>query len=122
GSKMATLWLGLHAKLGIVDRRLTKRPTMTFGYGSKQYGMGQQLADYLRGHDQWLTIKEHFSRSDFPDSKTRACIGEASGYISELIWAALASTVDKAFSGMLWMQRAAQGITRQNHLVRWTVP
>ena len=32
---LAALWLSLHEKTGLVDRKFAKRPAMTFFYGSK---------------------------------------------------------------------------------------
>lgn len=41
----ARLWL----QSGLVNRKLTKKPTMTFSYGSRQYGFAEQIAAFIHG-------------------------------------------------------------------------
>lgn len=41
----ARLWL----QSGLVNRKLTKKPTMTFTYGSVQYGFSEQIAAFIHG-------------------------------------------------------------------------
>lgn len=118
---MGLLWLGLHQKTRIVNRKLTKRPTMTFGYGSKRYGFAKQIEEYLRQHPDAKLIGKHFTRSDDP-TRARRAYRDAAIYMSELIWDALQALVSGAFLGMEWMQEVSRGITRQNKSVRWTVP
>src|SRR5690625_2036439 len=54
---LAKLWL----TSGLVDRELTKRPTMTFGYGSKVFGFTSQITEYLQKDTDWETTEAHFS-------------------------------------------------------------
>lgn len=119
----ALLWLGLHQKCGIISRKLCKRPTMTFGYGSKKFGFAAQIAEYLREGVAGMTfdqIKDHFAREE--DGKRKEGLVAASRTMSRLIWTALGETVVSAFAGMDWMQKASRGITKQNQCVEWTVP
>jgi Mitochondrial DNA-directed RNA polymerase len=116
------LWL----TSGLVTRKLTKRPTMTFGYGSKRFGFRSQLIDYLRKHDDAEKIKEHFGtmtvKTEDGETKEFSAIPQACGYMSGLIWDALGGTVVAAYEGMAWMQKAARKVAALNKPVKWTVP
>lgn len=114
---IAMRWLGLHTKLGLVNRKLCKRPTMTFGYGSKKYGFSNQLKEYLRGLPEREEIEEQFTDKD---GKLR--IGKACDLMSGLIWEALRDVIVSAFDGMAWLQKATRGISSENKPVVWTVP
>jgi DNA-directed RNA polymerase len=116
-SELSSLWLGLHAEIGLVSRKLTKRPTMTFGYGSKRYGFKEQLMEYLRHHEDSKLI-----RSRFTNDKGESLLGPACGYMGDLIWDALRDEVVAAFDGMAWMQEAVKGIAGADKAVQWTVP
>jgi Autographiviridae RNA polymerase len=120
GNEVAALWLGLHAKIGIVDRKLTKRPTMTFGYGSKQFGFNEQIAEYVKAHADYPVIAAHFTREE--DEVARSVLLASYNLMARMVWLALSETVVAAFAGMDWMQRATRGITVENQQVEWTVP
>ncbi len=119
---MALRWL----QSDLVTRKLTKRPTMTFGYGSKRFGFRAQLIDYLRKHDDVETIKEHFGtvtvKTEDGETKEFSALPQACGYMSGLIWDALSQTTVAAYEGMAWMQRAARKVAALNKPVQWTVP
>jgi DNA-directed RNA polymerase, mitochondrial len=102
---------------GLVTRKLTKRPTMTFGYGSKKYGFREQLHEYLKGLDNW-----HELQGLFVDEKGEPNIRPVCGLLSELIMQALHDTVVAAFDGMAWMQSCAKMIVASGNAVSWTVP
>lgn len=102
---------------GLVTRKLTKRPTMTFGYGSKKYGFKEQLHDYFKGLENWPELQGLFE-----DEKGESTIREVCGLLSELIMQALHDTVVAAFDGMAWMQHCAKEIVSSGNAVSWTVP
>ena len=104
----------------LVNRKLTKRPTMTFGYGSKKYGFQSQLIKYLQELDNWRDIREKFSKPE--GEKVLNQVPAACGYMSGLIWEALAEIVVAASQGMVWMQNAARLITKNKQCVSWKVP
>jgi DNA-directed RNA polymerase len=116
------LWL----QSGLVNRKLTKRPTMTFGYGSKRFGFRAQLIDYLRKHEDSEKIKEHFGtvkvKTESGEVKEFSAIPKACDYMSGLIWDALGGTTVAAYEGMAWMQKAARKVATLNRPVKWTVP
>lgn len=105
----------------LVNRKLTKRPTMTFGYGSKRYGFKMQLKDYLRGLDNWHEVKALFTTQD-ATGKEKSQINAVCGLLAACIWNSLGSVVVKAAEGMKWMQEAARGIVKTSKAVEWIVP
>lgn len=115
---LAAIWL----RSGQVTRKLCKRPTMTFGYGSKRFGFKQQLIDYMMGLDGWKdALKPMFTRPD-AEGVERNMLPVACDLMSGLIWDALREVVVAAFGGMAWMQKAARGVVRSGKCVEWTVP
>jgi DNA-directed RNA polymerase len=119
---LALMWLD--SKL--VDRDLTKKPTMTFAYGSRKWGQGEQIREYLEKHDDWKKIKALFTGGD---DKSKG-MGAAVGLMSELIWNSLRETVVKAGECMDWLRDVAREIAkgtkgkkgRPGKCVTWTVP
>ncbi len=121
---MAALWL----TSGIVDRKLTKRPTMTFGYGSQTFGFTEQLKEYVQSHDDWKgKLKGHF-QEDMVNAETgevelRSNLQPACAYMAKLIWEALETIAVSAFGGMAWMRAAAKVISKDaKKCVSWVVP
>ncbi len=112
---LARRWLAS----GLLSRKLTKRPTMTFGYGSKVFGFQDQLLEFLSTdlRDRWPAIKEHFTIDG------TAQVIQACRLLSRLIWSALQQNVVKAFEGMEWLQACARKVVKHSDTgVRWTVP
>lgn len=100
----------------LVNRKLTKRPTMTFGYGSKKFGFRSQLIEYLLGLEDWQKVKLLFTEDGVSD------IGDACSLMSQLIWDSLRDTVVAAFDGMAWMQAATRVVIQNGKPVYWSVP
>lgn len=115
--EMARLWLSS----GLVNRKLTKRPTMTFGYGSKLFGFSRQLEEYLKGLENWADLEATlFTRVEGNSNKSLvrfACI-----YMASKIWDALGSTVVAAAAGMAWMRKASSIVSKTGRCVEWVVP
>jgi len=111
---LAAKWLAS----GLVTRKLCKRPTMTFVYGSRRFGFREQLSDYLK-HDlersEYLRVRELFTDGTTNELKP-AC-----DLMSEHIWNALRVCAIAAFDGMAWMQKCAGVIARNGHAVEWQV-
>lgn len=112
----ALLWL----QSQLVNRKLCKRPTMTFGYGAKKWGFRDQLLAELKGRDNYPQIKRHFRTVEgevVKDTLPPACT-----YLSEKIDEALGVTVVAAARAMRWLQSYAAQIAADNRPVEWTVP
>ncbi len=116
----AALWLGLHARLNIVDRDLAKRPTMTFVYGSKKYGFNEQIRTYLKTHQDAGSIREHFTF--VKDGVQYSTFNDSTILMAALIWEALNDLVVAAFTGMAWLHGATRGIALRQKPVSWVVP
>lgn len=113
---VALQWLALHTRFGIISRKLTKQPTMTFSYGSKKWGFVKQVRTHLQEHAEYLEIREALADVGL----TRAC-----SEMAEWIWESLQDIVVSAFNSMAWMQEMASGASRRGRYgrsVRWTVP
>lgn len=105
---------------GLVNRRLCKRPTMTFVYGSKRFGFHTQIIEYFNTTDrqgirQLLTFVGE-------DGKERHHMSEAASLLSKLIWDALSEVVSKTPQGMYWLQTAARCIVASGRCVTWQSP
>jgi DNA-directed RNA polymerase, mitochondrial len=125
GNELSARWL----KSQLVNRKLTKRPTMTFGYGSKRFGFQAQLCEYV----QTMGSSSEESKAKYEEVKTLFAVAgesgdaepqivQACGHMSGLIWTALQETVVAASEGMAWLQACARQIVKTGKGVRWTVP
>ena len=111
-SEVAASWL----RSGLLTRSCFKRPTMTYGYGSSQFGFRDQIASdtlrpaykaYQKGEGPW-----HFEDSGF----------KASLYLSKVTQTAVERTVVKAAECMDWLKGVASVVTSEGLPVRWTTP
>lgn len=111
---IAATWL----TSGLVTRKLTKRPTMTFGYGSKMYGFRDQIIAYLSDLETWPEVKIMFTN----EGTGKHVVGEAASLMAELIWEALHELAPASGEAMKWMQTAAGEIVKNGRPVAWRVP
>ena len=107
----ARWWL----KSGLVNRKLCKTPTMTFGYGSKTFGFSQQINEYVRGLPEYPQISATLKEAGLS-------LGYATKFLAAQIWKALGTIVPGAFAGMAWLQRCATMVCRTGEPVEWQVP
>ena len=108
---MAAEWLA-HK----IDRKVTKRATMTLCYGSKQYGWRDQLMeDFMNQYQKEVTLGQR-EQHPFADPK------KASGYMAKKLDVALRKTVKAAVEGMDWLQDTSALLASENKPVVWTTP
>lgn len=94
----------------LINRKLTKRPTMTTPYGLLQYGMRTQILDHLNAlYDGKETP---FGADTFP----------AVAYISDKIQAGIETVVRAAKDTMDFLQSAARAAAVDNKPLKWTNP
>jgi DNA-directed RNA polymerase, mitochondrial len=99
-----------------IDRKVTKRATMTLCYGSKQYGWREQLMeDFMAKYKAQVDLGQ-LDKHPF-DSP-----GKASGYMAKKLDIALRMTVEKALEGMEWLQQVAGLLAQEGHPVIWSSP
>lgn len=115
--KYGTRTLAQHWDMYGIDRSVTKRATMTLAYGSKTRGFAEQLIDdiikpYCDAHDDDDPTAIFNSMNKWSHAM----------YMAKLIWQAVQTTVVAAVSGMAWLQKCAQLVTKQGDVVTWTTP
>lgn len=99
-----------------IDRKVTKRATMTLCYGSKQYGWREQLMeDFMREYEKEVKLGQ---RTEHPFKEPN----KASGYMAKKLDVALRKTVKAAVEGMDWLQETASLLASENKPVIWTTP
>lgn len=106
--EQAAKWL----KYGI-DRKVAKRATMTFVYGSKQKGFADQLLEDIidvEGKGREIFGTEWVDQSP------------AAHYLAKHIMTAVKQTVKAAADAMEWLQKVAGILARHNVPVRWVTP
>jgi DNA-directed RNA polymerase len=113
---LALKWL----QSGLVTRKLTKRPTMTFGYGAKKWGFRDQLFSELKGRADYNVFRVPFRFEE--DGRVKEGMHNACAYLSGAINDALGVTVVAAARAMQWFQTYAAAISRNNEAVEWYVP
>jgi len=99
-----------------IDRKVTKRATMTLCYGSKQYGWREQLMeDFMREYTKEVELG---ARDKHPFAEPN----KASAYMAKKLDVALRKTVKAAVEGMDWLQEVAGLLASENKPVIWTTP
>lgn len=118
GNDIALLWL----KSGLISRKLCKRPTMTFGYGSKKWGFRDQLLAELEKREDYDSAIKPLFTSVGSDGKEKFLLVYACQLLGAIIEDSLGTTVRAASEGMAWLQACAELIAGTNRAVTWTVP
>jgi DNA-directed RNA polymerase, mitochondrial len=99
-----------------IDRKVTKRATMTLCYGSKQYGWREQLIeDFMNQYKKEIAVGK---REVHPFTEP----GKAAGYMAKKLDKALRMTVKAAVEGMDWLQETASLLAKDNKPITWTTP
>jgi DNA-directed RNA polymerase len=99
-----------------IDRKVTKRATMTLCYGSKQYGWREQIIeDFMKEYEKEVQLNK---REKHPFKEP----GKAAGYMAKKLDIALRRTVKAAVEGMDWLQVTASILAAENKPVIWTTP
>lgn len=99
-----------------IDRKVTKRATMTLCYGSKQYGWREQLMeDFMSKYKAQIDLGQ-LDKHPFESP------GKASSYMAKKLDIALRMTVEKALEGMEWLQQVAGLLAQEGQPVIWSSP
>lgn len=108
---LALQWLNFEPGRGCF-----KRPTMTYGYGSREYGFRDQIMNdtlrpayraYQKGEGSWPFDGDGF---------------KASLYMAKVIAQAVDRVVVKAAEAMSWLKETATLISKEGLPIRWTTP
>jgi len=116
GNLLASAWL----QTGFIDRKLCKRPVMTMPYGSKQFGMREQILEVIREK-----IEGGWPGFEAVNQDGELYYGKGwheAGYMAAVIWEAIGKVVVSAREAMDWLQQAA-GLAAKDALpIYWTAP
>lgn len=118
GDPVAQRWLDS----GLIGRGLTKREVMTYSYGSRKYGFGKQLMQYLEEKMGRRQAKDFFLVRGEGEEGQVCNVKKACRYMAAVIEDSLASSVRAAAAGMDWFQGCARVITKEGSPVSWVVP
>ena len=103
-SPMRDAWLA-HG----INRKVTKRTTMTLPYGCTRYAAAEFIVqDYLEAVQ--------------PGQISKADYGEAGNFLSHVVWAAIGDVVVKAREAMDWLRGWAQDCVKTGKRVEWYTP
>ena len=106
GNEIAALWLGK------IDRKVAKRPCMTYAYAATQFGMKDQTLEMLKKREQedgeFLIDDEHKFK--------------ASVYLAGVAYSAIGQVVVAARDAMGWLVSAARVAAQDSLPIRWTTP
>jgi DNA-directed RNA polymerase, mitochondrial len=94
-----------------IDRKTTKRQTMTLCYGSTFFSCRTYTADWF-----YEMIKAG-KASPFGDETYKPC-----NYLAEQIWAAIGEVVQSAQVGMDWLRQCASLFVKHDVTPRWVTP
>lgn len=106
---LAQVWLSFG-----VDRKVTKRPVMTFAYGAKKQGYIKQLLSD--------TIEPAMQHQKEGCVFTSMNAYQCAMYMANLIWDAVGETVVKATEGMKWLHTVAALVCKNASVVSWRTP
>jgi DNA-directed RNA polymerase len=96
----------------IMNRKLSKRNTMTVPYAATLFGMRDQLVDELN---------KMAAEGDCPDLGGLP-VNKAAGYLAKVNYEAIGSTVVAARQAMDWLKDVAKIVATQLPDITWTTP
>lgn len=111
--KTADLWNVVSARWikGNIDRKLVKRPVMTYPYAVTLFGIRDQLIETLLDmHGE--------NKASFPP----AHVGKIAGMLRGIVLEAIKETVVAAAEAMRWLQEVASVVAEAGLPVTWTSP
>lgn len=94
-----------------IDRKTTKRQTMTLCYGSTFFSCRTYTAEWFY---ECLKQGKH---NPFGEETYRPC-----SYLAEKIWEAIGEVVQSARVGMDWLKQAAMLFVKNDIIPRWVTP
>lgn len=100
---LAKVWLGK------VDRKIVKRPCMTFAYSVTSAGIKQQIIDEIRKRQEGDYL---------PGTANWA----AAHFLAPIVEDAIREVVDRAAEAMDWLKGVAKHISKEDLPTGWTTP
>ena len=110
---MAKLWLDYG-----VTRKIVKRMTMTFGYGSNQYGFATQIRD-----DEMKPLTNDVQRGRIPEHPFGSDKGhQAAVYLAKATWECVNEIIFEGARGMQYFKDLADLCSSEHKLMQWQTP
>lgn len=94
---------------GQLDRKLVKRPVMTMPYGSKRFGIRDQMLQELqqRAHKEPVALEN---------------LWDTSNLLADVVWEAIGTVVVAARQAMNWLQEVASLVSKEDLPIYWVTP
>lgn len=102
--------------VGKVDRRIAKRPTMTFVYSATRFGMHDMIFQTLRELDAEREAQGLGPYLEGADNYA------ASKYLSHILFGAIGEVVSAAQGAMTWLRDVARIAADAGRSLEWTTP
>ena len=101
-----------------VERSMVKRPTMCFSYGSKRYGMREQILT-----DTMKPLKDKVTAGEIEAHPYGADDGfQASNVLAEAIYTSIKEVMKAPYEAMNFLQACAKALAHENKHVEWVTP
>lgn len=107
-------WAKVWLEMGI-DRKLTKKPTMTLVYSATLFS----CRDYVRDE---LNERFESGKAINPFAKNEDAFIKATFYLAKVIWASISECVISARQAMDWMQKIARDVSKVEIPLMWQTP
>ena len=103
-----------------ITRRLVKRPSMTWPYGSKAIGMGDQFVKDLMEPLQRKYVYGEIDSHPFGNSESEQF--EAARFLGRASYKVITETLPKVSEAMTYVQAAALTLSKENKYMSWISP
>mgnify|MGYP003132929040 FL=1 len=103
-----------------INRKTTKKVTMCIVYGLTQYSCRAYIEEHLKEMEE-----DKIKKCPFPKLKDNSgipSIGQATNYLSKLVWKAIGEVIVSAKEAMLWLQTVSRLVSANQLPVTWTTP
>jgi DNA-directed RNA polymerase len=101
---------------GKVNRKIAKRPTMTYCYSATRFGMQQMIHQTLRELDKEAELAGEGPYLGGADNY------HAAMWLSHVLYRAIRATIKSAAEAMDWLREAAQVAAKADLPLWWTTP
>jgi len=106
-------------------RKVAKRNTMTFSYGSKKFGMAKQQETDLIAKLDFDVLSGKLDKhpfGEFAKKKHKKSTSPAAKYLGGKVYDAIKATVDLPQQAMVFLQQCARVLAHEGKPLRWTTP
>ena len=103
-----------------INRKITKRNTMCFGYNSNVSGFTNQLFEDFLKPLNYKVINREIPAHPFGD--TEKAQKKAARFLAQINYRAIKETVQSVEQGMNFLKSVASTMSYENKVVRWTTP